>query len=75
MALGQRGRRAPQGKLASNPPITDLSYTAWADMRWEKPYMDSVMLLHIAIGVRLHRQVHIELMFFMIYLVINLKHH
>lgn len=37
MVLGQRGGRAPQGKLASNLSITDLSCTAWADMRWEKP--------------------------------------
>lgn len=35
MVLGQRGRRASQGKLASNWSITDLSYTTWADLRWE----------------------------------------
>lgn len=57
MALGQRGRRAPQGKLASNPSITDLSYTAWAHMRWGNLYMDSVMLSHIAMGVH-HKTTH-----------------
>lgn len=50
MALGQRGRRTPQGKLASNPSITDLLYTAWVNMRWGWYDMDSVMLLRIAIG-------------------------
>lgn len=33
MTWGQRGRRAPRGKLASNLSITDSSYRAWADMR------------------------------------------
>lgn len=51
MAFGQRVRETPQGKLASNPSITDLSYTAWPDMRWENLCMDSMMLLHIAMGI------------------------
>lgn len=54
MVLGQRGRRAPQGKLASNLSITDLSYRAWADMRWGNLCMDSGMLLHIAMGIHHH---------------------
>ncbi len=48
MAFGQRGRGAPQGKLASNLSITDLSYTAPTDMRWGNLCIDSVMLLHTA---------------------------
>lgn len=44
MALGQRGRRAPQGKPASNPSINDGSYTAWADIRWAILCMDGAML-------------------------------
>lgn len=70
MVLGQRGRRAPQGKLASNPSITDLSYTTWADMRCGNLCMDSAMLLPIATGIHhktVDRQVHRELMFFIIY--------
>lgn len=49
---GQRGRRAPQGKFASNPSITDLSYTAGADMRWgENLCMHSAMPSPIATGI------------------------
>lgn len=50
MALGQRGRRAPRGKLESNPSITDLSYTAWVDTRWGLCDTDIVMLSHVAMG-------------------------
>lgn len=41
MVLGQRGRRAPRGKLASNLSITDLSCTARADMRPGNVCVDS----------------------------------
>lgn len=51
MVLGQRGRRAPQGKPASNLSITDLSYRAWADMRWGNLHTDSRMLLCVAMGI------------------------
>lgn len=35
MVLGQRGRQPPQGKVESNPSITDLSFTAQAETNGE----------------------------------------
>lgn len=32
MVQGERWGETPKGKLESNPPITDLSYSAWAEM-------------------------------------------
>lgn len=66
MALCQRGRRAPQGISASNLSITDISYTAWTDMKWGILCMDSLMLLDMGIHQKT-TQVHGELMFIMVY--------
>lgn len=40
MVWGERGRQGPPGKLASNPSITDLSYTSSADMSRRKRCVD-----------------------------------
>lgn len=55
MVLGQRGRQPPQGKVESNPSITDLSFTAQAETKWGSLCMDSLLLHRVDMN-NLHRQ-------------------